>query len=153
MYCSACNEALARGLNYCNNCGTKLNEAKENAVAKPAELFPESLVWAIVTVFIVGLGSITGLMAVMKQALHFPNEWILGITLVVFLLFLAVESVLIWLLVSGRRGVMADRHTESLTGNVPKELPAADPQHFGEPVPSVTDRTTRKFDPVYREQK
>src|SRR5262245_24738895 len=95
---------MARGLNYCNGCGAKLTDAKESTLTRQSELFPDSLIWAIVSVFILGLGVIIGLMAMMKQALHFPTEWILAIALVCFLLLVAIESVLIWLLVSRTRG-------------------------------------------------
>ena len=153
MYCSSCREARALGLNYCNGCGAKLITTKDDAVTKPAELFPESLVWAVVTVFIVGLGCLIGLMAMMKQLLNFSNEWILAIALTVFLVFVAIESVLIWLLVSQRKVANSARDTESLTANAPKELGAADSRLFVEPVSSVTEKTTTKFDPVYRERK
>ena len=152
MYCSSCREAMARGLNYCNGCGAKLSDAKENAVARQPDLFPDSLVWAIVSVFILGLGIIIGLMAMMKQALNFSNEWILGIASISFLLLVAIESVLIWLLITRTRAANAERDAELATANVPRELPAADPSGFGEPVSSITDKTTRKFDPVYREK-
>lgn len=153
MYCSSCREARALGLNYCNGCGAKLTSAKDETAAKAAELFPESLVWAIVTVFIVGLGGLIGLMAMMKQLLNLNNEWILGIALIVFLLLLTIESVLIWLLVGQRKVGNSARDTELLTGNAPRELGAADPRLFVEPVSSVTEKTTTKFDPVYRERK
>ena len=153
MYCSSCREARALGLNYCNGCGAKLTSTKDDAVTKPAELFPESLVWAIVTVFIVGLGCLIGLMAMMKQLLNFSNELILGIALTVFLLLIAIESALIWLLVSQRKVANSERNAEMLTASSQKELGAADPRLFLEPVSSVTEKTTTKFDPVYRERK
>ena len=67
MYCSSCGVAVPKNLSYCNHCGAMLSGAKPDVVTKPVELFPDSLVWAIVSVFVIGLGSIMGLMAVMKN--------------------------------------------------------------------------------------
>ncbi len=67
MYCSSCGVAVAQGLSYCNQCGAKLGGAKGYVVSKVTKAQLESLVWAIVAVFVVGLGSIMGLMAIMKE--------------------------------------------------------------------------------------
>jgi len=76
MYCSSCGTALAEELSYCNRCGAKL-AGTQNNINQSSELFPESLVWAIVTVFIIGLGSMLGLMAIMKTVLH-TNEGLIS---------------------------------------------------------------------------
>lgn len=112
MYCSSCGAAAAKGLSYCNQCGAKLSGAK-GGVTKPAELFPDSLVWAIVSVFVVGLGCIIGLMAVMKDY-GFNQLLIIAFTLLIFLLILAVEGVFISLLFSRNSGAKEMSDTEPL---------------------------------------
>src|SRR5260370_2361169 len=67
MYCSSCGLALARDLAYCNHCGARVNGSKDDRVIKAAELFPDSLIWAIVSVFVAGIGCVIDLMAVMKN--------------------------------------------------------------------------------------
>ena len=154
MYCSTCGQALARGLTYCNRCGTRLSATKSDDVIKPSEWFPESLVWAIVAVFVIGLGSVFGLMAIMKQLLDFSKEWILAVTLLCFALMFMVEGVLIWLLL--RQKVIAQGAGDAARSedNTTTELPdKAEPRALHEPVPSVTEQTTRAFEPVYRERK
>jgi hypothetical protein len=84
MYCSTCGGAVAPGLSYCNHCGARLNGSAADADRKPAELFPDSLVWAIVSVFVVGLGGTIGLMAVMKDARTFEPGLIIGLSLLSF---------------------------------------------------------------------
>src|SRR6266550_4573265 len=97
MYCSSCGGAVARGLGYCNHCGSNLNGQKSD-VSKP-ELFPDSLIWAIVTVFVVGLGGTIGLMAVMKDVFGSSNlGLIIAFSLLILSMMLAVEGILIWLL-------------------------------------------------------
>ena len=153
MYCSSCGAAVPQNLSYCNRCGAKVSGAKVDGITKPAELFPESLVWAIVSVFIVGLGAIIGLMAVMKEVVGFDLSIILAVTVLSFVLMLAVEGVLIWLLLNGKRGANEVGDTERLKEQVPEELGAAQARVLPEPVPSVTEHTTRAFEPIYSERK
>ena len=117
MYCSSCGAAVGQGLNYCKNCGAKL----PGAIPKPSELFPESLVWAIVTIFVVGLGSIIGLAALMKKLLDSGSEVINVVILLGFLLMIAIEAVFIWLLL--RQKSVIKKATEIVQPNeTAKEL-------------------------------
>ncbi len=151
MYCSSCGAAVARGLSYRNHCGDKLSGAKGDGGAHPAELFPESLLWAIVSVFVVGLGIILGLMAVMKQVLNLNVGIILIATLLVFLL--AVESVFIWLLLIRQRGAKEVRGRKRLKEHATKELDDVEARGLPEPVRSVSEHATRTFEPIYGERK
>lgn len=153
MYCSTCGGAVTRGLAYCNQCGAKLGGEKDDAVAKPSETFPESLVWALVAVFVVGLGGIMGLMAVMKEVVGFSPDIILNITLLCFLPMLVVEAVLIWKLLRHKSGAKGAGDAGLLKARETKELGAAQARSLAEPAPSVTEHTTRAFDPVYVERK
>lgn len=153
MYCSSCGGTVARGISYCNQCGAKLNETKDESLIKPAELFPESLIWAIVTVFIVGLGVTIGLMAVMKDLLNFSQGLIIGFTLLSFLLTFVVEGVLIWMLLESKRNAQKSGDTARLKEQTTRELDAAQVRALPEPVPSVTEHATRKFEPIYSERK
>ena|ERR1700730_13299463 len=154
MYCSSCGSAVARDLSYCNHCGAKLSGAKGDVVAKPAELFPESLVWAIVTVFVVGLGGTIGLMAVMKDVFGTTNlGLIIAFSLLILLMMLAVEGVLIRLLLHRQSSAKEVGQTERLQEQVDRELGAAQARALPEPLPSVTEHPTRAFEPIYGERK
>jgi uncharacterized paraquat-inducible protein A len=152
MYCSSCGVAATPGLSYCNQCGAKLNGAKSDSAAKASELFPESLAWAIVSVFIVGLGCIIGLMAMMKELLNFSEKLIVMFALLSFAMMFVVEGVLIWMLLSRRSGTKAAGEAVQLKGQVTKELGPAQARAFTEPA-SVTEHTTRTFEPLYSERK
>jgi ABC-type phosphate/phosphonate transport system permease subunit len=128
--------------------------AKGDGLSKPAELFPDSLVWAIVTVFIVGLGGTIGLMAVMQDVFGRSNlGLIIAFSLLILLMMLAVEGVLIWILFSRKRDAGKVDDTERLKEHPTKELAAAQPRALPEPLPSITEHTTRAFDPVLSERK
>jgi hypothetical protein len=153
MYCSSCGSAVTPGLSYCNRCGAELS-SKKSGSAKGAQL-SESLVWAIVAVSVGGLALIIGLMAVMKHELHFDNQLILLLSLLSFLLLLAAEGVFIWFLFNSvRQARLRERETGDVTklrGSPTKELDEARERFLNEPALSVTEQTTRTFDPVPRE--
>lgn len=153
MYCSSCGAAVTRGLAYCNHCGAKSGGEKDAAAAKPAETFTESLVWALVAVFVVGLGGIIGLMAVMKEVVGFSPDVILYITGVCFLMMLVIEGVLIWKLMRHKSGAKEIADAGRPNARETKELGAAQARSLPDAAPSVTEQTTRAFDPVYVERK
>ena len=152
MYCSSCGAAVAPGLTYCNHCGAKLSGAKSDSGAQASQLFPESLVWAIVSVFVVGLGSIIGLLAMMKK-LDFSEHMITAVVMLSFLLTIAVVGMLIWMLLNRIRFDKGARDAERLKQPAVQALGAAQARALPEPLPSVTEHTTRTFEPLFNERK
>jgi hypothetical protein len=152
MYCSSCGVAVAQGLSYCNYCGEKLSGAKSDSIIKSPEVRPETLVAAMVFAFVLGLGAITVLMGVMKAVLHLEVGLILAFTLLSFLIMLSLEGVFIRLLLRRKRGPEEAGDTVLLKGQATKELDAAQARVLPEPVPSVTEHTTRAFEPVYNDR-
>ena len=152
MYCSSCGVAVPQGLSYCNYCGAKLSGAKGPHVGKPPEVRPESLISAMVALFIFGLGAITILMGVLKVILGFNEAQILAFALVSFLLMIVMEGVLIRLLLRRTSGTQASDDTVSLKGPATNELDQSQARALPEPVPSVTENTTRAFEPTYVER-
>jgi hypothetical protein len=151
MYCSSCGVAVAQSLSYCNYCGEKLNGAKGDSVVTSPEVKPEMLVAAMVFVFVLGLGTITVLMGVMKAVLNFNEGLILALTLLSFLIMLSLEGVIVRLLFRRGRSTEEARNTGPLKGHATKELDAAHARVLPQPVASVTEHTTRAFEPIYRE--
>lgn len=148
MYCSTCGVAVAQGLSYCNHCGSKLNRGE--AVAKSSEIRPSLLVNAMVVTFIFGLVAITVLMGVMKT-LGVPIERVLIFTLLPFLLMLVLEGVFMRLLLRRNRGTEeSDKVLSKQQGT--NELDAAQTRVLPEGMPSVTEHTTRAFDPIYTDR-
>jgi hypothetical protein len=153
MYCSSCGVAVAQGLSYCNYCGAKSSRAKGDNVIEPSAVKPETLVAAMVLVFVFGLGAITVLMGVMKAVLDLNIGQILGFTMLSFLTMLLIEGVCIRLLFRRKRGTGEAGDTVLSKGQGTKELDAAQVRVLPEPAASVTEHTTRAFEPVYNERK
>ena len=151
MYCSSCGVVVAHGLSYCNYCGAKLNGEKGDEAGKSSELRPVSLVWAMVAVLVFGLVGIVFLMLAMKMV-RLNEAIILAFTLFSFLLMLLIEGVFIWKLLRGTpRG--AKPEAAGFKDPSTSELDAARVRVLSEPIPSVTEHTTRAFDPIYSERK
>ena len=147
MYCSSCGSAVPNQLTFCNKCGARLIN---DEIAGPK---PELLVAAICGLFIMGNGVIIGLMAVLKEVVKANEGVVLGAGLVCFSLLLILEVMLSWMLLSSwrraRKGIQTLR-TEEKTTN---ELNEASARMLQEPLISVTEHTTRAFEPIYNERK
>jgi len=146
MYCSSCGSALTPNLVYCNKCGARVSPSDAD------ERRPEFLISAMIGLFVLGIGVMIGLMAVMKRGVGFDPPIILAITMLCFSLLFLIESILIFFLfrASFRR---KRKDVEQLKKPTTKELDSGTP--FGLPanMASVTEHTTRAFDPVYIEKK
>jgi hypothetical protein len=152
MYCSSCGVAVAAGLSYCNYCGAKLGGGKTDDVVKSPEVKPGSLIGAMVCTFVFGLAGITFLIGMMRVVVRLEVGLILAFTLLCFLIMLALESVFILLLLRRNRGAEGSGAAVRLPGQSTNELDAAHARALPEPMPSVTEHTTRAFEPVYRER-
>jgi ABC-type nickel/cobalt efflux system permease component RcnA len=149
MYCSSCGGAIVQGLSYCNFCGAKLKVEKGESVIKSSEVRPESLVWGMVAVLVFGFVAIVFLLMAMKMV-GLNVSQILAFMILSFLIMLLVEGVFIWQLFRRKRGT---EETAPAKKQSTKELDAAQPRMLREPLPSVTEHTTRAFDPIYSERK
>lgn len=151
MYCPTCGVAVTQGLGYCKHCGAKLGGAGD-AVGESSEVKSETLISAMAAVFILGLMTITVLMGVMKAVLGFNVGQIIAFAMLAFLTMLLLEGVFIRLLFRSKRGSQEPGDTVQLKGQATKELDAAPQRVLAEPLPSVTEHTTRAFDPIYNER-
>ena len=149
MYCSSCGVAVTQGLTYCNYCGAKLNRDSGD---KPPDIRPGGLVTMMVATFVMGTFAITMLMGMMKAVLHFDYGPIMALTMLSFLIMLGLEGIFTVLLFRRTRGDHEPRETRQNDRATTKELEAQSRLPI-EPIPSVTEHTTRAFDPVYGERK
>jgi len=152
MYCSSCGVSVVQGLSYCNYCGAKLTGEKGDNAIKSSEVKPESLVWAMVAVLVFGFVAIVFLMMSMKMVGLNVGQ-ILAFTILSFLIMLLVEGVFIWQLLRRKRGAGETGDTALSKEQATKELDAAQARVLPEAMPSVTEHTTRAFEPIYRERK
>ena len=151
MYCSSCGVAVTKTLSYCNHCGAKLNRSED--LNHSSEVRPDFIAFLMVATFIFGLVAITVLMGVLKNAMGLPVEEALLLGLVPFVLMLILEGVFIRLLLRRRRDAEETRRPTLAEGQATNELDAAQARALPEHRPSVTEHTTRAFEPSYRDRK
>jgi len=118
--------------------------------AKSSEVKTESLVWAMVAVLVFGFVAIVFLMMAMKMVGLNVGQ-ILAFTILSFLIMLLVEGVFTWQLLLRKRGA-ATGDTALSNAETTKELDAARARVLPEPMSSVTEHTTRTFEPSFIER-
>jgi hypothetical protein len=150
MYCSTCGNAIVRGLSYCNHCGARLSPPERPAAAR--EVPSGILVSAMAAVFIFGLPAIALLTLIISDELHVAPGLILAFAALCLLIMGVLEGVFIRLLFRGRTRAEKASDAKEFKGPVTKELEAMHASGLPEPVPSVTEHTTRAFDPIYSER-
>jgi predicted nucleic acid-binding Zn ribbon protein len=140
MYCAGCGSPLAPGLSFCNRCGTSLKE-RTDSKQTPAIA---ALVTAMTVIAVAGMGLLFGGPIGLKREGQFGEELVV---LFMFLTFFIVAITEIFLyrqlgrLTSAgekRSSLAPPRQSEMLT-----EFRSPQPQRLAEPIPSVTENTTR----------
>ena len=148
MYCHACGIALSQPTKYCNRCGVQLITQDPTGEVKRTEKrldeYLDGLFW--ITVF--GVALIFGGMVVMKKV---------GLHDLFIFAYLLISSTAF--LINFVINFMAARRI----GLKSRDLPGADERQTGQlrpathevlpPVTSVTEHTTRSFEPVYAKRK
>jgi hypothetical protein len=153
MYCSTCGVAVSQRLSFCNHCGAKI--IREESLARAGEIRPESLIFGMLSTFVFGLLGTSVLIGVMKAVLGMQVGQIFPFAILCFLMIMLMEGVFIGLLLK-RRGSSEARERrlpEPSAQQVTNELDAAEPRVLAEPAPSVTEHTTRAFEPIYTDRK
>ena len=149
MYCSTCGVVVAESLSYCNHCGARIVTSNNDRVATSREVQPGLLVSAMAGTFILGMFAITALLSVMKAVLGLQTGQILVFAALSFFLLIFLEGVYLFLLFRRNRSVEERLAAETLAQHTTKELGAPQAHALQEPLSSVTDHTTRAFDPIY----
>ncbi|HEY5837540.1 MAG TPA: hypothetical protein VIT19_00805 [Pyrinomonadaceae bacterium] len=152
MFCPSCGTEQHQTLSYCNRCGANLRPLQSGV--PPGKLVGAS--WAIsVAVALVtlgGFGMIFGLVLALISSGMSLSAGGIGLVILISLIILTID----WLLIRQLSRVLnlprAARETATVSQpalNESSPTLLADPP---QPVSSVTDRTTRTFEPVVRER-
>jgi hypothetical protein len=152
MYCSSCGVGVAQGLSYCNYCGAKLSGADGDNVAVSSGVRPEFLVSVMTAAFILGLVAIAVLIGMLKAVAGFDLPFLLAAAMLSFVLLIVIEGVLIGLLLKGRKEAKNRGDGARPEEQTTRELGDAQARVLPEPVPSVTEHTTRAFEPSYTDR-
>lgn len=150
MYCSSCGTEVTKELNYCNRCGANLRAASGSEGEPVRVVSTRGAIWPMALMVVIGLGIIfAGVGDLAKRDIH-PAA-LTWIAICGFAMIFGVASLILRHLsqFSGSPKPVeksASRKKAALNEARAAQLPPA----RIEPVSSVTEHTTRTFDPAYR---
>lgn len=144
MYCSACGSPIAPGLSFCNRCGMSLKERTSD----PKSPIPiVALIGAMILVALSAMGLLLGGPIALKREGQFGEEMIV---LFMFLTFLITAFIEIFLYRQLSRLTAQPKSSgtplNQLPATAPAEYYAPQPRSLAEPLPSVTENTTRTLE-------
>jgi hypothetical protein len=150
MFCSSCGVAVTKGLSFCNYCGAKLPSTETGLDFQ--EVKPGLLVSAMAGIFVLGLPGIAFIIFMLNAALRLDPQQTMAFAWVTFLLLVALEAVFLFLLLRGKGRKDENREIDQFKGPQTRELEMKHAGALSEPIPSVTEHTTRAFDAIPRER-
>ena len=145
MYCANCGTQIVAGLSYCNRCGTNLRERTDSKTGVIT-----AFLTAITTLGVAGLAILFGGALVLKRKAQLDPELIGIFMTFTFLLVGLIE----FMLIRNLSKLLDPKENKVRSFQPPVTNDLRLPQHstLGEPVPSVTENTTRTLEYLTREQ-
>ncbi len=148
MYCQACGSAIAHKTKYCNRCGTQLVLADEVKPDKtPAEKRLDEYLDGLFWISVFGLGFIIG-GTVLLTKFGVRDLIVLGYAVLSTIVFLINFGFSIWGALSLMRA--RDGKLTMRPGHETRELGPPKIESMPIPATSVTENTTRSFEPLER---
>lgn len=152
MYCPSCGTEVTLGLNYCNRCGANLSQVSNVPEQQVRYVNLTGPTIAIALMVIIGLGITFASVADLARNGFHPVAltWmvIAGLAMITGVAALIIRQ---WSNLSGV--VKPKEQPQPRKKSADKEFaPAQLPPLRSEPVSSVTEHTTRTFDPAYIER-
>ena len=141
MYCSGCGTPLAPGLSYCNRCGMSLKGRDDPK--------PDPFGFYLIAITIIGIGGLSLMLGgaiALKNGAQFHDDLIGFFMLMTFLIVGIVEISLCRQLSRLTRSEKNKSLTPPLQVGMPLDVHGSQPRSLAEPVPSVTENTTRTLE-------
>jgi len=140
MFCSACGTQIAPGLSFCNRCGFSLKERTEVKTSPIA-----AFLTAITLIAVIGLGIMLGGPLTLRKDANFGEEFI-GMFMFFTFIIVAMTEFLLVRQLSKLTAQPKQRELPPAQPVVPHELASAPARALAEPIPSVTENTTRTLE-------
>ena len=154
MYCPSCGNEITVELKYCNRCGANLTLPM---MAPPVAMAPVKLTLPSIVMGLTilgGLGVIAGASTEFARlSVHpFAIVWIVLFASAALFGCTALMIRFFTKMLSMQQGVFTGQPSRQATITINDRQPMHNlPPPRMEPVPSVTENTTRTFSPIYRE--
>ena len=142
MYCSACGTPVAPGISYCNRCGMSLKERGEGKQTSAIAAF----LTAITLIGTIGMGIMLGGALVLTREAQLKEELVGFFMLFTFLIVTITEILLVRQLSRLTAANQAKAIEAPQPVALPSEFRAPQLRSLPEPLPSVTENTTRTLE-------
>ena len=151
MYCQSCGSVLAHKTNYCNRCGTQLVPTGDKSPDKtPAEKRLDEYLDGLFWISVFGLGFIIGGTVVLTKV-GLRDLIVVGYAILSTVVFLINFGFSLW----GALSIMRSSKDGKLTmqpGHNTRELGPPKIETMPISAVSVTENTTRSFEPIEHKQ-
>ena len=147
MYCAQCGNPLIQGLSYCNRCGSSL---KERAETNSNASIITGFLTAITVLGTVGLAVMLFGPIVLRRKANLDQQ-LIGVFMMFTFLIIGITEFMLVRSLSKLVGAK-ERKEQALPSPVTSDLRLPQQSTVGEPVPSVTENTTRTLEYVRRDQ-
>ena len=149
MYCQSCGIAIAQSMRFCNRCGTSVvsqDAADIKRSEKRLDDYLDGLFW--ITVF--GVAITAGGMLVLKKA-DLGDKFLLAFMILSSTAFFINFAISLWMVLGMVRGAKDKKALPPFQVHT-NELAPMDSSLMLEPAASVTENTTRSFEPIYHKR-
>lgn len=147
MYCPSCGTEVPSALNYCNRCGANLNQPATQAEedVRPVNLTGPTIAIGLMVVIALAIIFVGATELLTRGIDPTALTWMVIVSLA---MVAGVSALFIrqWTVLAGLAKPKERKRTAE--SKPPAAAPAQLPPARSEPVSSVTDHTTRTFDPV-----
>lgn len=140
MYCAACGSPLATGLSYCNRCGANLKDRTESHTGSIA-----AFLTAITLIGLIGMGILLGGIVTLTRDAH-VGEPIVGFFMLFIFLIIAITEILLVRQLSRLTSSRELKVIEPPPQAAMAEFRPVQARTLAEPMPSVTENTTRTLE-------
>jgi hypothetical protein len=145
MYCAACGTGITPGLSFCNRCGFSLKERSESKTG-PISAF----LTAITIIGVGGLGiMLGGALALASKVGQQPE--LIGIFMLFTFFIVTISEILLIRQLSRLTGEAKHGIISGQQASAQNELPSPQARSLSEPIPSVTENTTRTLEYLRRD--
>ena len=149
MYCQSCGIAIGQSMRFCNRCGTSVvvqDIAETQRLEKRLDNYLDGLFW----ITAIGVALTGGGLLLLKKA-EFSERFLLAFLILSATAFLVNFSLSLWVV----RGITkSSKQEKALTPPTAdtSELEPLRNQPALQPAASVTENTTRSFEPIYNKR-
>lgn len=150
MYCQSCGIAIDQSMRFCNRCGTSVvvqDPAENRRLEKRLDDYLDGLFW--ITAF--GVGLTAGGLLVLKKA-EFTERFLLAFLILSATAFFINFALSLWV-VGGIGKSLKEAKMQTLPS--PADTSELEPMKIHpalQPAASITENTTRSFDPIYNKR-